>query len=106
MAEIVAPKPMRFPMSIIHGGKAVLVAAVAEVTGTTAAPDHAVAIALISVIGGFVVMLVQLVVSDWLRNRHPPEPTPHEEQHELNDLLLERLAELQAENNRLKGKRK
>ena len=95
-------------MSLAHGGRALLVAAVAEVTGTTAAPDHAVAIALISVIGGFVVMLVQLTVSDYLRNRriHQQHPDHGEEQAELNDLLISELHRLRVENERLKRKNK
>ena len=94
-------------MNLAHGGRALLVAVFAEVSGTAAAPDHAIAIALISVVGGFVVMLVQLTVSDWLRNRRKPPPHPDhaEEQAELNELLIGELRRLRAENERLQRRK-
>lgn len=91
-------------MTISHGGRALLVAAVAEVTGTTASPDHAIAIALISVVGGFLVMIVQLTVSDWLRNRRRPplHPDQADEQAELNQRLIDQLLDRDEEIARLR----
>lgn len=101
------------PMSFVPAATMLAVAAVAEVTSTTASPDHAIAIALISVVGGFVVMLMQILVKDWV-GRHKPvrHPDHDEEQAELNQYLIAEMYQLktrndqlQAENDRLKRKR-
>lgn len=104
MSVAVAPR-----MNIALGAKSFAVFAVAEVTGTTANPDHAVVIAVISVVGGFFAMLLQIALKDWLtRHRKPPKHPDHdEEQAELNLLLVAELHRVNAENERLrrKGKR-
>lgn len=96
----------RWHMTPAHGVRAVAVAVVAEAAGTTASPDHSIAIAVISVVGGFAVMLCQLTVTDWLRNRRtlPKHPDHDEEQAVLNELLIEKLGRLEAENDRLRRK--
>jgi hypothetical protein len=104
-------------MNIAHGSRALLVTVVAEITGSASAPDHSIAIAVISVVGGFIVMLVQLALSDYIRNRRTRTTTRHPdhspEQHDVNDILIdelhvkqERIERLEAENERLQRKAK
>lgn len=90
-------------VNFAHGGRAALVALAAEVSGSSV-PDHAIAVALISVSGGFVVMILQLTVSDYLRRHRtipPKHPDHDEEQDVLNDLLIEKMERQQAEMRRL-----
>lgn len=95
-------------MTPVHGVRALAVATLAEVTGTTASPDHAIAVALIAGAAGVIGVFVQTAVTDWLRDRrHKPHYT--DEQAALNELLIEQLAERNAELERLRaetGKRR
>lgn len=89
MSDIAAPR-MNI-VNLAHGGRAIAVGLFAEVAGTTASPDHAIAIAVISVVGGFAVMLVQIVVKDLLTRHRPQHPDHAEEQAELNQILIDQL---------------
>lgn len=95
-------------VNLVHGGRAAAVAVIAEVTGTAAGSD-AITVALISVAGGFLVMLAQILITDWLRNRRDRRRTFHpdhsEEQAELNQLLIDEMHWLKAENERLRRRK-
>lgn len=86
-------------MNAVTGLRAFAVAAVAEVSGATASPDHAIAIAVIAAVGTIVTVLLQATISDWLRRRKAGPPV--DEQAELNQLLIHEMHRLTAENERL-----
>jgi hypothetical protein len=88
-------------MSLTPGVRALAVGIAAEVTGTTASPDHAIAIAVIAAAGTIVTVLMQATISDWLRSRRTNKAGPVDEQAELNQLLIHEMHRLTGENERL-----
>lgn len=96
---------MRWALTTAHGGRGALVAAATAVTGV-ASGDHSIAIALITAGGGVSAVIIGPVVTDWVRGRRRPPVNHHDElareQAALVEHVVDELAALRAENDRLR----